>query len=121
MTNTELKKRGLTDEEIKYLKLWVEMGYGINVEIYLKYKTLGVKEVKRIKEGASIGWVFSFYFIIFVVGIQNLFFGLGEFDPFKMKIAFAIGLVGSIYYGYEYFQHKKFLKEIEKVIKLTFF
>ena len=118
MTNIELKERGLNNEEIKYLKLWVKMGHSIDVESYLKYKTLGVKEVKRIKEGASTGWVLVFFMMVVGVGIQRLFLGIGELDPFKTKIAFAIGLVGSIYYGYEYFQHKKAIKFIEKNVTI---
>ena len=117
MTNIELKERGLNNEEIKYLKLWVKMGYGIDVELYLKYKTLGVKEVKRIKEGASNGWVLVFFMMVVGIGIQRLFLGIGELDPFKTKIACVVGIIGVIYYLNEYIQHKKAIKFIEKNVK----
>ena len=100
---------------------------------FLKDGKIKERDLKFLEGSSSAGFAFSFYFIIFAVCFMNLIVGIpmGEavnnpysneyVDPFKMKIAFAIGLVGSIYYGYEYFQHKKFLKEIEKVVKLTFF
>lgn len=120
MTNTELKEKGLTNEEVKYLKWWLKMGIGVDVEQYLRSKTLGDREIRHIKKGKSEGFVLSFFNVLIIVGIQSLFFGLGEFDPFKMKITFVIGIVGSIYYLNEYIQHRKAIKFIEKNVKTEY-
>jgi len=119
-----------TDTELKCLKWWKKTS-PFSYKRYLKNKSITSKHFNFLKSSASAGFVFLFFWMVLSVCSLNLFGGIemGEaainpysnelVDPSKMQIGFFVGLIGSIYYGGEYFLHQKFLQIIEENVKIT--
>ncbi len=119
-----------TDTELKCLKWWKKTS-PFSYKRYLKNKSITSKQYDFLKSSASAGFAFLFFYIILMVCLANVFGGvpMGEatinpysnelVDPSKMQIGFVVGLIGSTYYGREYFFHQKFLRIIKKNVKIT--
>ena len=119
-----------TDTELKCLRWWKETS-PFSYKRYLKNKSITSKHFNILKSSASAGFVFLFFYIILMVCLANIFGGvsMGEatinpysnelVDPSKMQIGFVVGLIGSIYYGREYYFHQRFLKIIRENVKIT--
>jgi len=73
MTNTELKEKGLTNEEVKYLKWWLKMGIGVDVEQYLRSKTLGDREIRHIKKESLKVLFYHFLMFLLLLGYKVYF------------------------------------------------
>ena len=99
---------------------WGSSGYD-SVPKNLKNKSITSKQYDFLKSSTSAGFAILFFYIILMVCLANVFGGvpMGEatinpysnelVDPSKMQIGFVVGLIGSTYYGREYFFHQKFL------------
>ena len=119
-----------TDTELKCLKWWKKTS-PFSYKRYLKNKSITSKQYDFLKSSTSAGFAFLFFYIILMVCLANIFGGvsMGEatinpysnelVDPSKMQIGFVVGLIGSTYYGREYFFHQKFLRIIKKNVKIT--
>ena len=119
-----------TDTELKCLKWWKKTS-PFSYKRYLKNKSITSKQYDFLKSSTSAGFAFLFFYIILMVCLANVFGGvpMGEatinpysnelVDPSKMQIGFVVGLIGSTYYGREYFFHQKFLRIIKKNVKIT--
>ena len=119
-----------TDTELKCLKWWKKTS-PLSYKRYLKNKSITSKQYDFLKSSTSAGFAFLFFYIILMVCLANVFGGvpMGEatinpysnelVDPSKMQIGFVVGLIGSIYYGREYYFHQRFLKIIRENVKIT--